>query len=46
VQRKHPEMVMNWRELNQVSKDPLAQRIIVNSKKLDCFIQLMNLCAQ
>jgi hypothetical protein len=46
VQRKHPEMVMNWRELNQVSKDPLTQRIADDSKKLDCFIQLMNLCAQ
>ena len=44
--KKHPEMVINWRELNQFSKDPLAQRIIDDSKKIDSFIQLMNLCAQ
>ena len=46
VQKKHPEMVVNWRELNLVSKDPLAQRIMDDSKKVGCFIELMNLCAQ
>jgi hypothetical protein len=46
AQKKYPEMVLNWRELNQFSKDPLAQRIMNNSRKLDCFIQLMTLCAQ
>jgi gas vesicle protein len=46
VQKKHPEMVVNWRELNLVSKEPLAQQMTNDSKKISCFIQLMNLCAQ
>ena len=46
VQRKHPEMIVNWRELNLVSKNPLAQQITDDYKKVNCFIQLMNLCSQ
>jgi hypothetical protein len=46
VQRKHPEMIVNWRELNLVSKNPLAQQITDDYKKVNCFIQLLNLCAQ
>ncbi|MDR0290438.1 MAG: DUF5312 family protein [Treponema sp.] len=46
VQKKHPEMLINWRELNQVSKAPLAQHMMDLCKKIDCFVQLMNLCAQ
>ena len=46
VQRKHPEMIVNWRELNLVSKNPLAQQITDDYKKVNCFIQLLNLCSQ
>jgi len=46
VQKKYPEMIVNWRELNMFSKDPLTQRIVDDSKKVSCFIDLMNLCIQ
>jgi hypothetical protein len=46
VQKKHPEMMVNWRELNSVSKDPLAQRMVNYHKKVACFTQLLNLCLQ
>ena len=46
VQRKHPELLVNWRELNLASKEPLAQRMTVNFKKINYFIQLMRLCTQ
>ncbi|MDR2716621.1 MAG: DUF5312 family protein [Treponema sp.] len=46
VQKKHPEMIVNWRELGLFSKDPLAQRIVDASKKISCFTELMNLCIQ
>jgi len=46
VPKKHPEMIVNWRELNMFSKDPLAQRIVDDSKKVSCFVELMNLCIQ
>jgi len=39
-------MIVNWRELNLVSKNPLAQQITDDYKKVNCFIQLMNLCSQ
>jgi hypothetical protein len=46
VHKKHPELIINWRELNLVSKEPLAQLIMKESTKIDCFIKLLNLCAQ
>ena len=46
VQKKHPEMMVNWRELNSVSKEPLSQQITNDHKKIACFTQLMNLCLQ
>jgi len=46
VHKKHPEMIVNWRELAMFSKDPLHQRIVEDSKKISCFIELMNLCVQ
>jgi hypothetical protein len=46
VQKKHPEMVRNWRELNSVSKDPLSQQIARDSQRINCFIQLMQLFVQ
>ena len=46
VQKKHPEMIVNWRELAMFSKDPLPQRILDDSKKVSCFVELMNLCIQ
>ena len=46
IQKKHPEVVINWRELNLVSKEPLSQMMTTESDKVDNFIQLMNLCIQ
>jgi hypothetical protein len=46
VQKKHPEMIVNWRELNSFSKDPLSQQIGAYYKKINYFIQLMQLCSQ
>ena len=45
VQKKRPEMIVNWRELNNVSKDPLAQQVTDYSERIDSFIKLMSLCA-
>jgi hypothetical protein len=46
--KKHPDMIVNWRELNSVStlKEPLIQRMTSDFNKIDRFVQLMNLCAQ
>ncbi|GHV95037.1 hypothetical protein AGMMS50293_13570 [Spirochaetia bacterium] len=44
VQKKHPELLINWRELNMASKEPLAQRMIEDYKKINYFVQLMRLC--
>jgi len=46
VQKKHPELLINWRELNLVSKEPMAQRMIDDFKKVNYFVQLMHLCTQ
>jgi len=46
VQKKHPELLINWREVNLVSKDPLAQRMVSSFKKINYFVQLMHLCTQ
>jgi gas vesicle protein len=46
VQKKHPEMLINWRELNSVAKKPLLQEMAENQRKINCFVQLMHLCSQ
>ncbi|MDR1837258.1 MAG: DUF5312 family protein [Treponema sp.] len=46
VQKKHPELLVNWRELNLVSKEPIAQRMVADFKKVNYFVQLMHLCTQ
>ena len=46
LQKKHPELLLNWRELNLVSKEPLSQRMVSDFKKINFFIQLMHLCTQ
>jgi gas vesicle protein len=46
VPKKHPDMIRNWRELNLVSKEPLAQQMTTDYNKIDRFIQLMTLCTQ
>jgi len=46
VQKKHPELLINWREVTLVSKDPLAQRMVSSFKKINYFVQLMHLCTQ
>jgi uncharacterized protein with HEPN domain len=46
IQKKHPELLVNWRDLNLASKDPLANRMVADFKKINYFIQLMHLCTQ
>jgi len=46
VQKKHPELLINWRELNMASKEPLTQRMITDFKRINYFVQLMRLCTQ
>jgi hypothetical protein len=41
--KKHPEMIVNWKELNTFSKDPLSQPIERDHEKINYFIQLMQL---
>jgi hypothetical protein len=45
-QKKHPELLINWRELNLASKEPIAQRMIDDFKQINYFVQLMRLCTQ
>jgi len=44
IQKKHPELLINWRELNLASKEPLPQRMVADFKKINYFVQLMHLC--
>ena len=46
VQKKHPDLLINWRELNLASKLPLAQRMIDDYKRINYFVQLLRLCTQ
>jgi hypothetical protein len=46
LQKKHPELLVNWRELNLASKEPLANRMVADFKKINYFVQLMHLCTQ
>jgi hypothetical protein len=46
IRKKHPEMIINWRELNSASRDPLPQVMAEDSRIINCFIQLMHLCGQ
>ena len=47
VQKKHPELLLNWRELNSVSKDhPLVPQMSKAYTKIHTFVELAQLCAQ
>jgi len=46
LQKKHPELLVNWREVNLASKEPMPQRMVNNFKKINYFVQLMHLCTQ
>jgi len=46
IQKKHPELLINWREINLASKEPINQRMINSYKKINFFVQLMHLCTQ
>jgi hypothetical protein len=46
VQKKRPEMLINWKELNSVSKEPILQLMAENQRRLNCFVRLMQLCIQ
>ena len=39
--KKHSELVMNWKELSGFSKAPISQRIAAAYKKINYFVQLM-----
>jgi len=45
MQKKHPELIINWKELGNVSKDPLFEVLAENHRRINCFVQLMRLCA-
>jgi hypothetical protein len=45
MQKKHPEMIINWKELSNVSKNPLFEVMAENHRRINCFVQLMRLCA-
>ncbi|MDR2966185.1 MAG: DUF5312 family protein [Treponema sp.] len=44
--KKHPELLINWKELKMYSKEDLDQRMVADYKKINYFIQLMRLCTQ
>ena len=46
LQKKHPELLVNWREVNLASKEPMPQRMVAGFKKINYFVQLMHLCTQ
>jgi len=46
IQKKHPELLVNWREVNLASKEPMPQRMVSSFKKINYFVQLMHLCTQ
>jgi len=47
AQKKHPELLVNWRELSSVSKDqPLAPQMLKGYAKIHSFVQLIQLCGQ
>ena len=46
LQKKHPELLVNWREVNLASKEPMLQRMVNDFKKINYFVQLMHLCTQ
>jgi hypothetical protein len=46
VQKKHPELLINWREINLASKEPITGRMIEDFKQINYFVQLMHLCTQ
>jgi hypothetical protein len=45
MQKKHPELIINWKELANASKQPLFENIAENHRRVNCFVQLMRLCA-
>jgi len=47
AQKKHPELLVNWRELSSVSKEqPLAPQMAKGYEKIHTFVQLLQLCSQ
>jgi hypothetical protein len=46
VQKKPPELLVNWREVNLSSKEPIPQRMVSTFKRINYFVQLMHLCTQ
>jgi len=46
VQKKHPELIVNWRELSSVSKEPILGQLERETSKVQTFVHLMGLCSQ
>lgn len=46
IGKKHPELIINWRELISYSREPLAQCMNDEMNRINGFVQLMHLCAQ
>ncbi|MCL2127969.1 MAG: DUF5312 family protein [Treponema sp.] len=43
IQKKHPELIINWRELNLVAKNPIAPQMAADHEKIADFVKLMQL---
>jgi hypothetical protein len=43
LQKSPRELIMNWKELESASPEPMAQRITTIYKKMYCFIQILQL---
>ena len=46
IEKKPPELIINWKELASVSRVPISQRIAAAYKKINHFVQLMTLETQ
>lgn len=42
-ERKSPEIIMNWRELDALSPEPMKERLVAIYKKIYSFVQLMQM---
>jgi hypothetical protein len=45
VQKRPPDLIINWRELNLASRTPLAHRMAEDCKRISYFVQLLKLCS-
>jgi hypothetical protein len=46
IQKNPHDLIINWKELASVSRDPIGQRISDAYKRINYFIQLLRLCTR